>query len=112
MGLALDKARKRAQSSGDAVKSVAAAYLEFAESSPALYEVMFPLSVSVPFGAPAPPPELRFSFSQILELFQGQNLNPEVLSELVLGEPSWHRRADKDQAISVQPSKRAHESAR
>ena len=51
------------------VESVAAAYLEFAASSPALYEVMFSLSLSVPFGDAATPPELQFAFSQLLELF-------------------------------------------
>jgi len=81
LGLALEKARKRARS-GDTVKSVAAAYLEFAVSLPALYEVMFSLSLSVPFDDAATPPELRFAFSQLLELFQGQSSKPEVLSEL------------------------------
>jgi hypothetical protein len=64
------------------VESVAAAYLEFAASSPALYEVMFSLNLSVPFDDPATPPELRFAFSQILELFQRQSSKPEVISEL------------------------------
>ena len=81
LGLALEKARKRAQR-GDTVKSVAAAYLEFAASSPTLYEVMFSLSLSIPFGDAATPPELRFGFSQILELFQGQSSKPEVIAEL------------------------------
>ena len=81
LGLAMEKARKRAQG-GDSVKSVAAAYLEFAASSPALYEVMFSLSLSVPFGEAATPPELRFAFSQILGLFRGEASKPEVLSEL------------------------------
>jgi AcrR family transcriptional regulator len=81
LGLALGKARKRAKR-GNPVESVAAAYLEFAASSPALYEVMFSLSLSVPFDDPATPPELRFAFSQLLELFQGQSTKSEVLSEL------------------------------
>src|ERR1700678_4520814 len=81
LGLALEKARKRVKR-GNTVESVAAAYLEFAVSSPALYEVMFSLSLSVPFGDAATPPELRFAFSQFLELFQGQSLNSEVRSEL------------------------------
>jgi len=80
LGLALEKARKRVKR-GNAIASVAAAYLEFAASSPALYEVMFTLNLSVPFGDPATPPELRFAFSQLLELFQGQT-KPEVLTEL------------------------------
>src|ERR1700681_2310011 len=81
MGLALEKARKRVKR-GSAAESVAGAYLEFAASSPALYEVMFSLSLSVPFGDVATPPEMRFAFSQLLELFQGQSSKSEVLSEL------------------------------
>jgi AcrR family transcriptional regulator len=81
IGLALEKARKRARL-GNPVESVAAAYLEFAASSPALYEVMFSLGLSVPFDDPATPPELHFAFSQLMDLFQGQSARPEVISEL------------------------------
>jgi AcrR family transcriptional regulator len=81
LGLAMEKVRKRVKR-GSTVESVAAAYLEFAASSPALYEVMFSLSLSVPFGNAATPPELRFAFSQFLELFQEQSSKSEVLSEL------------------------------
>ena len=81
IGLALEKARKRVRS-GNPVESVAAAYLEFAASSPALYEVMFSLSLTVPFGDAATPPELRFAFAQLLELFPGQGSKSEVLTEL------------------------------
>ncbi|MGA7830094.1 MAG: TetR/AcrR family transcriptional regulator [Terracidiphilus sp.] len=81
IGLVLQKARKRVKR-GNTLASVAAAYLKFAASSPALYEVMFSLSLSVPFGAAATPPELRFAFSQLLELFPGQGAKAEVLSEL------------------------------
>ena len=81
LGLALEKVRKRAKR-GSAIASVANAYLEFAASSPALYEAMFSLSLTVPFGEAATPPELRFAFSQLLELFQNQSPTPEVLTEL------------------------------
>ena len=81
LGVALEKARKRARG-GRPVGIVAAAYLEFAASSPALYEVMFSLGLSVPFDDAATPPELRFAFSQLLELFPGPGSRPEVLSEL------------------------------
>ena len=81
LGLALEKARKRVRG-GKTVESVAAAYLEFAASSPALYEVMFSLSLSVPFDDAATPPELRFAFAQLPGLFQGQDSTPEVLSEV------------------------------
>src|SRR3954454_24269068 len=82
IGLALEKARKRL-TRGTPIESVAAAYLEFAASSPALYEVMFSLSLSVPFDDAATPPELRFAFSQLVALFEGQNSKPEILSELL-----------------------------
>jgi AcrR family transcriptional regulator len=81
MGLALEQARKRVKR-GNTVESVAAAYLEFAASSPALYEVMFSLSLSVPFDDAATPKEMRFAFSQLLELFRVGNSKPEVISEL------------------------------
>src|SRR6202050_2393430 len=42
LGAALEKAQKRPRS-GNSVASAAAAYLDFAATSPALYEVMFSL---------------------------------------------------------------------
>src|SRR5215469_15972037 len=81
LGLAMEKARKRVRN-GNPVASVAAAYLGFAASSPALYKVMFSLGLSVPFGEAATPPEFRFGFSQLLELFQGKSSKPEVVAEL------------------------------
>jgi AcrR family transcriptional regulator len=81
LGQALEKARTRAKR-GSAVASVAAAYLEFAASAPAMYEVMFSLSLSVKFGQAATPPELRFGFSQLLQLFPGQGAKADVMAEL------------------------------
>jgi len=81
LGLAMEKARKRVRR-GSTVESVAAAYLGFAASSPALYEAMFSLSLTVPFDHVDTPPELRFAFSQFLELFPGPRSRAEVLSEL------------------------------
>ena len=81
LGLALEKARKRVKR-GNTVESVAAEYLKTAASSPALYEVMFSLNLTVPFDDAATPPELRFAFSQFLELFPGQRSRSDVLSEL------------------------------
>ena len=56
--------------------------MEFAASSPALYEVMFSLNLSVPFADPATPAEMHFAFAQLLELFQRQGSKSEILSEL------------------------------
>lgn len=81
IGVALEKARKRVKD-GNAIHSVAAAYLDFAAASSALYEVMFSHGLSVPFADASSPPELRFAFIQLLELFQGQSSRSEVLAEL------------------------------
>src|SRR4051794_28613268 len=102
IGLALEKARKRVRD-GSPVESVAAAYLEFAASSPALYEVMFSLSLSVPFDDAATPPELRFAFSQLLELFPGQDSKSAVLSELFWA--SLHGIAELTRAKRFPPSR-------
>lgn len=82
LGLALEKARKRSKH-GTPLESVASAYLDFAASSPALYEAMFSLSLSVPFADQATPPELQFAFTQLLALFHGHNSKSEVLAELL-----------------------------
>jgi AcrR family transcriptional regulator len=81
LGLALEKAKKRAKDDG-AVEKFASAYLAFASSSPALYEVMFSLSLDVPFADPATPAELQFAFAQLMELFESQGSKSEVLAEL------------------------------
>lgn len=81
LGLALERARTLAKN-GNTVEAVACAYLAFAAASPALYEAMFSLGLSVPFGEADTPAELRFAFSQILELFKGRSSKPEVMSEL------------------------------
>ena len=78
LGRAMEKARKR----GSPVGSVAAAYLEFAAASPALYEVMFSLGLSLPFDDAATPSEMRFAFAQLLACFQGQGSRSAVISEL------------------------------
>jgi AcrR family transcriptional regulator len=103
IGAAMAQARKRAKR-GEEIASVAAAYLEFAGSSPALYEVMFSLNLSVPFGDPATPPELRFAFSQLLELFPGPGSKSEVLAELFWA--SLHGIAELTRTKRFPPSRR------
>jgi AcrR family transcriptional regulator len=102
IGLALEKARKPIKR-GNAVESVAAAYLKFAASSPALFEVMFLHSLSVPFDEAATPPELRFAFAQLRELFQGQGSKSEVLSELFWA--SLHGIAELTRTKRLPPSR-------
>lgn len=81
LGVALEKAKKRAKGNAS-IEGFAATYLAFASSSPSLYEVMFSLSLNVPFAAPATPAELQFAFAQLMELFKSQGSKSEVLSEL------------------------------
>ena len=102
LGLAMEKARKLVKR-GNTIESVAAAYLEFAASSPALYEVMFSLSLSVPFDDAATPPELRFAFSQFLALFPGQSSKSEVISELFWA--SLHGIAELTRTKRFKPSR-------
>jgi len=102
IGLALEKARKLGKPE-NAVESAANAYLEFAASSPALYEVMFSLSLTVPFDQPATPPALRFAFSQLMELFQGESTKSEVTSELFWA--SLHGIAELSRSKRFPPSR-------
>ena len=81
IGLALEKARHKAKR-GAVAEAVASAYLEFANTSPSLYEAMYSLNLSVPFDEADTPPELRFAFDQILDLFSEQGLKAPVLAEL------------------------------
>ena len=102
MGAALEKARKRVRR-GNPIDAVAKAYLEFAESSPALYEAMFSLSLNVRFDDPSTPPELRYAFSQLAELFAGQGSKSTVLSELLWA--SLHGIADLTRTKRLPPSR-------
>ncbi len=81
IGLALQKARQK-NKRGNVTEAVANAYLEFAGVSPALYEAMFSLNLSVPFDDAETPPELHFAFDQILQLFAAQGAKAPVLAEL------------------------------
>lgn len=105
LGAALEKARQRAKR-GSPIEAVAVAYLEFAAAFPALYEAMFSLNLSVVFGEAATPPELRFAFFQVLELFSERTPNPEVIAELFWA--SLHGVADLSRTGRL-PSRRQKE---
>jgi AcrR family transcriptional regulator len=81
LGVALEKARKRAKDIAMA-EAIATAYLGFASSSPALYEVMFSLILNVPFAETGTPAEMQFAFAQLMELFRDEGSKAEVLSEM------------------------------
>lgn len=81
LGVALKKARQHGRRS-NRVEAFANAYLEFASTSPALYEAMFSLKLSVPFDEEATPGELRFAFSQVSQIFPGESAQADVFAEL------------------------------
>lgn len=64
------------------IEAVANAYLTFAGSFPAVYQAVFTLTLPIPFDDPATPPELRFAFSQIEQLFGERTSGIEVHAEL------------------------------
>jgi AcrR family transcriptional regulator len=51
----------------DALAAVSAAYLSFADRRPALYDVMFNLSVDLPFATPQAPAALHAGFNELAE---------------------------------------------
>ena len=102
LGLALERARLRAKR-GSPVDAVANAYLKFAAASPALYQAMFTLALSVPFDDPATAPEMRFAFLQLKQLFTEHSLQPEVLSEVFWA--SLHGLADLAQTRRLPPQR-------
>jgi AcrR family transcriptional regulator len=65
LAAAMRAARASAGSARSALADVAAAYLEFAEQRPALYEAMFSQAVDLPFASPQTPAELQRGFDEL-----------------------------------------------
>jgi AcrR family transcriptional regulator len=63
----LRAARTKAQDPEQALADVAAAYAEFAEQRPALYEAMFIRAVNLPFATPEAPAALQEGFAELRE---------------------------------------------
>lgn len=61
----LRHARTAAPSPGAALPAVAAAYLRFAQSRPAVYDAMFVMPTDIPFGMPETPPAPRAAFAEL-----------------------------------------------
>lgn len=67
LAVQLRDARTAAGDPQQAVAGVAAAYAEFAERRPALYDVMFTLAVDLPFATPEAPAPLQEAFGELRE---------------------------------------------
>jgi AcrR family transcriptional regulator len=63
----LHEARTKARNPRQALAGTVAAYAEFAEQRPALYEAMFIRDVGLPFATPEAPPALQEAFAQLRE---------------------------------------------
>jgi AcrR family transcriptional regulator len=61
----LRAARGPASSPREALTAVGRAYADFCERRPALYDVMFTLSVDLPFASPEAPAPLRAAFDEL-----------------------------------------------
>ncbi|HEY0452807.1 MAG TPA: TetR/AcrR family transcriptional regulator [Actinophytocola sp.] len=61
----MHRARDAATSPADAVHAVAKAYVDFAETNPALYDAMFSRAAGLPFARPEAPAPLRDGFAEL-----------------------------------------------
>jgi AcrR family transcriptional regulator len=81
----LRAARKDGAEPAQALRAVADAYLQFAESEPALYDAMFTLGVGLPFGDPGELTPLSDAFAELRAVAEplagGQDV--ELFTEVV-----------------------------
>jgi AcrR family transcriptional regulator len=70
LAVELRAARTAAHSARTALTAVAAAYTEFAQQRPALYDAMFTQAVELTFASPDGPAYLRDGFDQLLQAVQ------------------------------------------
>ena len=59
-------ARTAARSADAALRAVAAAYLRFAQSRPAVYDAMFVMPTDIPFAVPETPAATRAGFAELI----------------------------------------------
>ena len=82
----LRHARTAAPSADAALPAVAAAYLRFAESRPAVYDAMFVMPADIPFAVPDSPPAARAGFAELLAALAPLAGNRDLET---LGEVAW-----------------------
>ncbi|MEV0805553.1 TetR/AcrR family transcriptional regulator [Micromonospora sp. NPDC050200] len=79
----LRRARQAAPESGQALRAVCRAYLEFATERPALYQAMFILPTELRFASAETPPPLRASFNEFVNCFHPDNKRRELFAEVL-----------------------------
>jgi len=80
----LRSARTAADSPGAALRALAAAYLRFAQSHPAVYDAMFVMPIDVAFAVPGTPAAPRAAFAELLTALTplAGDRDPETLGEV------------------------------
>jgi AcrR family transcriptional regulator len=80
----LRHARTAAPGADAALRAVAAAYLRFAQSRPAVYDAMFVMPTDIPFGMPDTPAAPRAAFAELLAALAplAGNRDPDTLGEV------------------------------
>lgn len=78
---ALSKAAESGKSTGESIKSVAYAYLDFALSRPALYEAMFVLPSELLFAQSDTKPQLKAAFAVLVETVSPYGGVPQDVAE-------------------------------
>ncbi|WP_291413972.1 TetR/AcrR family transcriptional regulator [Actinophytocola sp.] len=84
---AVDRARTAVGSPPDAVHAVAEAYVDFAETNPAVYDAMFSRAAGLPFARPDAPVPLRDAFAGLRATVApvAGTRDPDVLTEVAWG---------------------------
>lgn len=67
----------------DVLRNVCAAYLDFARSSPVVYEAMFVLPTQIKFASEETPPALRAAFGAMLTALGADRKEPVFLAEIL-----------------------------
>ena len=82
--LATRLSAQAAKVTGDALRDVCAAYLDFARSRPVIYEAMFVLPTKIKFASEETPPALRAAFAAFVSA-----LGPDRQNAIFLAEVLW-----------------------
>jgi AcrR family transcriptional regulator len=72
-----------AAGASDVLRSVCAAYLEFAQTRPVVYEAMFVLPTKIEFASEGTPPALRAAFAELVAALGPNRSEPVYLAEVL-----------------------------
>ncbi|MCM2292553.1 TetR/AcrR family transcriptional regulator [Allorhizobium sp. BGMRC 0089] len=70
---------------GGILRNVCAAYIDFARSSPIVYEAMFVLPTNIKFASDETPPALRAAFAALVAALGPNRRDPVFLAEVLWG---------------------------